>query len=197
VGYFWNVALCEALYPALDALEVSLRNSIHASATTAYATPFWFDQPGVLIRKHPGIVQAARDSLTYYRRPHTAGRIVAELNFGFWTGVMTGPYEQHFWKPNNYALLRATFPHIPYKIRTRKNIYDRYNAIRFLRNRVFHFEPILDDPALQTKHQEILETIGWVSPSLRDAVELFDRFPHVNQNERQQIESKLRAWLTP
>ena len=45
-SYLWNMALCEALYPSLQALEVTLRNSIHAAAVRRYNSDFWFDLPG-------------------------------------------------------------------------------------------------------------------------------------------------------
>ena len=33
VNYLWNMALCEALYPCLNTLEVSLRNGLHHAAS--------------------------------------------------------------------------------------------------------------------------------------------------------------------
>lgn len=36
--YLWNAVLSEALYPPLQALEVALRNGIHAAATGAYGS---------------------------------------------------------------------------------------------------------------------------------------------------------------
>ncbi len=47
-NYFWNIDLIEALVPCLHAVELALRNSIHAALTTQYGTEMWFYQPGVL-----------------------------------------------------------------------------------------------------------------------------------------------------
>ena len=63
INYFWNVELCKALYPSIHALEVSLRNSIHAAANDHYRTPFWFDLPDVLLARQRELIQEARDDL--------------------------------------------------------------------------------------------------------------------------------------
>ena len=34
--YVWNIALCEALYPALHTLEVALRNAVHQAAVGCF-----------------------------------------------------------------------------------------------------------------------------------------------------------------
>ena len=39
--YLWNIALCEALYPSLQILEVGFRNSVHSEIATATGTPEW------------------------------------------------------------------------------------------------------------------------------------------------------------
>jgi hypothetical protein len=43
IEYFYNIGLSEAPYPVLQAFEVSLRNSINATLTTHFQTPYWFD----------------------------------------------------------------------------------------------------------------------------------------------------------
>ncbi len=40
--YALNMALCESLYPALNCLEISLRNSIHAAAVREFGVADWF-----------------------------------------------------------------------------------------------------------------------------------------------------------
>ena len=47
-NYFWNIALCEALYPTLHAVELSLRNAIHTTLTNRYNTEEWWDVPRIL-----------------------------------------------------------------------------------------------------------------------------------------------------
>lgn len=43
-AYLWNKRLSSALFPVLQCLEVSLRNSIHSAACTHFRNQNWFDQ---------------------------------------------------------------------------------------------------------------------------------------------------------
>ena len=194
-NYFWNTALCEALYPTLDALEIALRNTIHSAATDVYTTEFWFDRPGVLLKTQPNAIRVARDALLRRSAPVTVGRIVAELHFSFWTYLLSSPYDRPLWQPTGYRLLREAFPHVPFRQRTRKAVHNRYDAIRRLRNRVFHYEPIWNRANLAQDHRDILEAITWISPTLGDTVQHFDRFPSVLADGRQALERRLTNHL--
>ncbi len=80
--------------------------------------------------KRPGVTQA------------TSGQIVAELTFGFWTTLLSQPYHQRVWAPDRTALIRAVFPHLPPVPNNRQAVHQRYNDLRFMRNRIMHHEPI-------------------------------------------------------
>ncbi len=203
VTYFWNIALCESLYPALDALEITLRNSIHRAATQIHGTEFWFDQPGILTMRQPYQVRDARGRLTQRGRPHTAGRIVAELHFGFWTTLLSDPYHSPFWMPERAQMLKKAFPHMTNATRIRGDIHRRYDILRYLRNRVFHFEPVWNGvpvPLQQTvsihnvedMYADVLEAIGWISPAVRDSVMLLDHFDDTRYSGKAHIEKALR-----
>ncbi len=107
-NYFWNIDLVEALVPCLHAVELALRNSIHAALTARYGTNMWFYEPGVLESNEligPGkaLQSAAR------KPPLRGGRIVAALSFGFWIDLLSGRYEQRLWQPDRFALQRFVF----------------------------------------------------------------------------------------
>lgn len=91
-NYFWNIALCEALYPGLNMLEISLRNAIHSSLTTEFGTDLWFDIPNLLKRWQPGEIAEARNTIANRGNQVTADRIVAELKCGFWTTILSRDY---------------------------------------------------------------------------------------------------------
>jgi hypothetical protein len=203
VNYFWNISLCEALYPCLNALEITLRNSIHVAATAAYSSEFWFDTGGVLILKQPGQVQAARKKVRDRKRSPTAGRIIAELHFGFWTTLLSDPYHSSFWMSGKARMLKEAFPNMINANRVRSDIHRRYDTQRYLRNRVFHFEPIWDGvevPLQQVTtilnvrdmHDEAVEAIGWISPTTRDGVLAIDHFDDTYHNGKARIEAALR-----
>lgn len=190
INYFWNIGLAEGLMPALHAVELALRNTIHTALTKRQGTDMWFSRPGIL-----GAGQVI-EFTTAYRRvarnpPVTAGKLVAELNFGFWVTLLSGPYEQSLWQPEGYGLLRSAFPHV---VSSRKYIHDRFNAIRLLRNRVFHHEAIWHRPNLLQEHDAIHEAIRWISPTLHRAIHAVDNFP-ANFSGRAQVEADLKARL--
>lgn len=101
--------------------------------------------------------------------------MVAELSFGFWTTLLNRKYEGIFWP----RLLEETFPHLVASKRTRATLSKRFEKIRRLRNRVFHHEPIWKFEDLETRHSEILETLGWINRELERTVTMIDRFPTI------------------
>lgn len=62
------------------------------------------------------------------------GKVVAELNFGFWRYLLTARYEASLWTP----ALRHCFP----IGLARSTVYDPVENINAFRNRVAHHEPI-------------------------------------------------------
>lgn len=197
-NYLWNIALSEALYPTLHGLEIALRNAIQTAATDIHGTAYWFDQPiainpkGSPDSRQRDFVRAARGKVAKRKVQVTAGRIVAELNFGFWTTMLSGPYEQGLWTPSGLRALDLAFPHVPRSYRSRKKIHGRCDSIRRgLRNPTFHFEPIWDRQNLDQQHNNVLDTIGWMSPTFRDTIERHDRFPDVYLNGRLRIHADL------
>jgi len=187
--YCWNVGLSEALYPTLQTLEVALRNSIHQAASASYNNCLWFDDPSSpLLRFEREAVEAVKCILNRRHKPIEDGRVVAELNFGFWTSLFNRRYEQVFWP----RMLKRAFPHMPRRIRTRRNLSNRFNDIRKLRNRVFHHERIIHMQDLPRVHTEIIEAIGWISPVLQRYVREVDRFPHLHGNGLVEARSLVR-----
>ncbi|WP_368152419.1 Abi family protein [Aeromonas sp. R2-4] len=235
-AYHWNKALSGALFPALQCLEVTLRNAIDqaiqsnppSGAKGLYdTTKNWiFSLPEYkgrsslknslryekVLRPKPNQQVDAHNYLldrygnrvikkriweeeqvrTAKRRIEKAGkvvnanRVISGLDYGFWTNLLSDKYEDEdssslLW-PN---LLPIVFPNAPHGV-TRKDIEDKFNKIRELRNRLSHHEAIwkfhYDCPhtgntdyqrpvygkqascSLLLKHYEdILTLIGWIS----------------------------------
>ena len=171
--YLWNSALCESLYPSLHGIEVSLRNSIHEAASSKFGNEFWFK--GYLIGREKATIEKIDEDFSRRRIEATPGKYISECNFGFWVSLFKSEYETTLWR----VLARDVFPYAPRHLSTRGIIRRRLDGIRRLRNRVFHFEPIWNLPGLEQQHGIILETIGWISPALREMTLLVDRFPQV------------------
>ena len=172
-AYAWNIALCESLYPALNGLEVALRNSIQHATAHEFDDEYWFDS--LSLKKSRDAVSKARNELAKDRSSEliSAGDLVARLNFGFWVGSFDSKYEQKLWP----RLLGPDFPNLPRKHRTRSTLAGRLHLIRHLRNRVFHHEPVWNRTNLNEQHGQVVETIGWIDHEMRQFVEMLDRFP--------------------
>lgn len=180
--YTWNTAICAAFYGPLQALEVALRNAMHRELATCYGQE-WYDNPAA------GLDRGARERIadarmTAQRAGHAAtpSRLVATLPFGFWASLLgpgarierAGPkadYEKTLWRP----ALRGAFPHHRAPL-TRRQAHKPLDALRALRNRCAHHEPVFARP-LREDHDRILEVAGWISPHVRAWIERHSRVP--------------------
>ena len=187
--YFWNIALSESLYPGLQILEITLRNSLHEVISSDVGMEDWFDR--IITPQDVPTLDEIKTRLTDQKISMSVGQLIANSNLGFWVSLFNRRYENILWP----KLLKDVFPYMPNSLRTRKNLSSRLNSIRRLRNRIFHYEPIWNRPNLGQRHDEILETIGWINPDMLEAVRLFDGFPEVYQAGVGHYEAKLSEYL--
>jgi hypothetical protein len=173
--YEWNTAVAGAFFEVLGYFEVVLRNSLHEQLTiwhTAAGRPdAWYDDPAGLLdeRRHKEIA-AARDRLQSARKAETAGRIVAELNFGFWRFLLDKRYQPILWA----QALRHAFPNlIP---ADRRTVYGPVVRLNELRNRVAHHEPIHRLNQAE-RHQELLEVVGLIDDDIAIWISGLSRVP--------------------
>lgn len=199
--YAWNVALCEALYPVLNAVEIALRNRVFAAGAAHFDVEeylevnCWLDavNPRPLLSDQVEKVTAAKKSLkqrlrkkfgghrtaAFIRAQMTPGRLISELHFGFWTylfdpGYGAGPNKPGILWP---TLLPIVFPQNPSIQRGEAS--RRLVAIRQLRNRVFHHEEIWGRPNLWEEYRGMLTLLSWMSPESSRVLEEFCQFPAV------------------
>jgi len=97
------------------------------------------------------------------------GRIVAELRFSFWVGLIGPRYDTTLWRGALYKAFtaRSGMP--------RKKVHGRFNALRRLRNRIAHHEPIFHRPVEQL-HNETIEAISWMCRDTAAWAEHHSRF---------------------
>lgn len=176
--YMLNIALCESLYPALQNCEIALRNAIHQHLSRLMGREDWYDAPMfVMTSWGQEEIHKAKTKLQKLGKATTPGRVVAELQFGFWTSLFEAHYEQH--TPFLPSGIKAVFPRMPKSMHKRKDRKNDLEQIRGLRNRVFHHERIVHWRDLDAQHQLILNVIGWISPELQKVTATMDRFQTV------------------
>jgi hypothetical protein len=163
--YEQNIALSEAVFGLLHGLEVAVRNRMHEVLSAHFRTQMWFFAPGVPLSEY------ARDKANEARRgaggtAAPPGKIVAELNFGFWCNLTARSYHWSLWQP----CLHKAFPQ---RRLSRTYIHGRLETIRKLRNRIAHHERVLTGQgALYASSgsllhlDEIIECAEWIDAAL-------------------------------
>lgn len=144
--YEQNTHLAESLYGVLQGLEVALRNTIHTQLVAAFGLAKWWEVMK-LEPEQDSMLRKAMETLKREGKPLDAGRIVAELAFGFWTGLTSAKYEA-LWRDHLVKI-------VPHRTVQRGEVHDRLNSIRKLRNRMAHHEPILQRPASEVCQPDI------------------------------------------
>lgn len=161
--YQWNAVVCEHFYGPLRILEVTLRNSFDQAIAIRVQDGNWLTKiPGWLRESEQRDIREAHEFLNKRNRTITHARVVQEMSFGFWTSLLNGRYEPLF-----HAIGAQVFPGMPRSQRTRGNASHRFETIRTLRNRLFHFRRIWNRPDLKADYNHILEAIDWVNPDSR------------------------------
>ncbi len=186
--HVWNTAVSAAFYGLLQGLEVALRNALHRKLAERYGEAWYDNLRTGLDRGALERIGGARTELE--RDGHGDGppRIVAALSFGFWVSLL-GPggraaagrkanYEMTLWRP----ALRGAFAHRA--TLTRKEVHRPLNALRTLRNRIAHHEPIFSRDLIRD-HERILWVAGWISPATRTWIERHSRVRAVLDTDRE------------
>jgi hypothetical protein len=189
-NYLHNIALVESFYPLLHCIEITLRNQIDAEVAGQYGQWLQVRSP-VLLREEE---QRVADSIQQFRArnlPVTPGRLIAELEFSFWTSLFRSAYDRILWPR---PLLDA-FPHAPRAERTRWNLSRRLTYIRRFRNRVFHHEPIWK-ANLQDVHSEMLVLLAWMNRQAVGIAVATDRFDEVYRRDLADYESAAKAIIS-
>lgn len=192
IAYSWNIELSQALYPALQILEITLRNSLHRAITENFQTEQWFEL-SFLHEKEQAKINKAKKTIKDKKKTLTPGRIVAELSFGFWVSLFDIRYEhdQTLWP----KLIKPTFPFLPKGQRTRNFLSRELNRIKFLRNRIFHYEPIWHWKDLSQQHDSISHLTNSLSPSAANYLTMLDQFKEVHTNGKSKIKNKVERLL--
>lgn len=151
--YDWNIEIGSAFSSDLQRLEILIRNAIHTRLTLCYSDR-WYDEPGLLHGYRKTDIATARRRL---QKPETPGRIVAELNFGFWRFLLTKHYHDTIW----YPAARLGFPEFQ---PARRPLLEKQVAhLHQFRNRIAHCEPIFKRD-LRTDALLIHTVAGYISP---------------------------------
>lgn len=154
--YVWNALVSCAFFSALHICEVVIRNAAAHAIELKYGAnwPWHTGFERSLAAWAKGELQSARQGIAV----GSSGKVIAELKFAFWCKMFTAGQDQHIWN----AHMHAVFPHLPLPLTVaagRQVIHDDLEALRGLRNRIAHHEPVIGYPliALQARMQRLLK----------------------------------------
>ena len=161
--YEWNAQVSAALGTTLGHLEILLRNALHEELTSwsqrRYAEPLWYVDPGsVLTDEAHRDIAKARVRATRDGRQETPGRVVAELNLGFWRFLLATRYDATLWR----GCLYRAFPG-----QRRRAVHAAVGRLHEARNRMAHHEPMFNRPVADLQATAI-QVAGWLCPVTRD-----------------------------
>ena len=189
--YEWNARAAAAFHHDLGHLEVALRNAYDRALRHRDASQnrHWVFDPsrhfpvaeeraknGAVVdandKPRSQIESAIRSARRDTKRGASTppGKVVAELQFGFWRYLTIARRHDSLWIPYLRTAFRAGTD--------RRNVDMPVGRLHLLRNRVAHNEPLtrLDLPA---RHADVLTVAGLLSPALHDHIAACSPVPAV------------------
>ncbi len=168
--YTWNTAAAAALYGPLQTLEVTLRNAVHDALCQTHGSA-WFDNGQLLRQAEQGKGEAAVQQLHDFGKKPTAGRVIAELPFGFWVALFANAYDTTIWRTDLHRIFSP-------RVSSRRGLHDALDRLRTLRNRIAHHEPIFQR-MLQDDYNRICNITGFLSTPTLSWLRHHSRVPSV------------------
>ena len=166
--YADNIKISQSLYPELAVLEVSLRNAVD-TALKSFISENWIEDEvknNVWLDTYDynTLVNAynnTKQDCILNKKTFSTGKVIANLNFGFWTNICVKKYNSKIWNKRN--CFKAVFPNYTSKKLSINIISQQLYIIRRLRNRVFHYEQIFKNPKnTLSLYNEIMNLISYL-----------------------------------
>lgn len=197
INYVLNAKISENFYFLLQNLEVALRNAIYDSFKTHYPTNDFFfthetdSRNRYLQRKEKHsrecwkMICAAKYNILNRHSNINDGKMIAELNFGFWTKILlsTDTKYTNMWR----RIFNDVFPNynIVNSVDSDKVVVGTViDQIRDFRNRIFHYEPIFNQANLNQIHEDIIKVLGWINKDMQELSITFDEYDLISMEKR-------------
>ena len=169
--YMWNACIGEAFHVPIQAVEVGLRNRINQGLKNQFGDHWWREAAFLAVADNDRLADLDQVKTRIRNRglELSTPQIVAGLSFGFWVGLLLPRYNPPLWS----AQLRSAFPNFPTS-RGRKSLTQAAQRVAYLRNRIWHHEPIFKEDLSRdfSITMTLLEwicpaTAGWIRPKCR------------------------------
>ncbi len=175
--YEWNAKLACALLFPMHVCEVSIRNAASEAIEKIFGPNWPYDPSFQKTLPSPfGPVFNPRNELlrAANKFPGAPGKVIADLKFAFWETMFTKRFDTQVW----YRHIAIVLPYASSELGTnvpaaiRKEVHDKLELIRKIRNRVAHHEPVFHhnlqgvfDASLKLISLRCSDTHQWVQKS--------------------------------
>ena len=156
--YKQNLYKSEEYYILLSIFEISLRNSIDNYFKIQISSD-WLDSD-ILQSDTKQKIKEVKNKLLKRKETITHDKIIADLSFGFWTSFFRKSYS----KIMRLKDINNIFPNIFLnndKLINRNIIATKLNHIRIFRNRVFHYERIINKSEYKNMEDNIFKFLAY------------------------------------
>jgi len=164
VEYEQNLVFSKKAYIPLSVLEIALRNSIDTFLSEKVSNE-WYKEENFLTKDSQKKVDEVIKRLERRQENSTKDKVIAELPFGFWVNLFKDPYANNL-RINDLKKIFSNLPPRQVKLINRKYLYKRLNHIRQFRNRVFHYEKVLNRDGYNNIFEEIEELLEYFDKEL-------------------------------
>jgi len=162
--YTKNLQLSNQFYIPLSILEISLRNSLNQFFNDKVGENWLFDK--IFIKSQlQAKIDTAIKILKQQNKEINQDNIIAELSFGFWIMLLKKPFQEYL----RYKDLKVIFPNISIEKDIKVNrhyIFTKVNNIRLFRNKVFHFDKIVNKEEYKDIEDDICLVIRYFDEKL-------------------------------
>ena len=166
--YGQNLVFSKKSYIPLSILEVALRNAVDKLLSDKVGVD-WYKDENFLTDDSKKKVYGAITYLKKRREAVTKEKIIAELTLGFWVNLFKKPYDKKL-RINDLKTIFLNLPSREEKIVNREVLYKQLNHIRNFRNRVFHYEKVLNKDEYTQINEDILEVLNFLHVDLKEYV---------------------------
>ncbi len=181
--YELNLKTSQSLYPALSMVEIHLRNAIDTMMQTIFSVT-WLEneiekQNLLFDFDHNKLIQAYNTLQSKYKLEDiTHGKLISELTFGFWVNLCSKKYNPKIWTKK--GAFRGVFIDYPQDKQEKiHEISEKLNKIKKLRNRIFHYEPILHKKdKFGVLYNNICDIMSYLPKDNSGLFERTNNFPH-------------------
>lgn len=162
-AYYWNVAMCSALYSLITAAEVTIRNSVDSALQPVLGNRWWSGSnlhyksyvAGVaapetvkklkdsFAKAHKSVVREKKIRYGIKSATPTHHEVIAKTDFSVWEWILDEEFLSPgcIWPQNLRKVFRGTWTNPSDKV-TLRTAREAVSDIRLLRNRVHHNEPV-------------------------------------------------------